>query len=80
MATQLPSNPVVKVHFFTVYWSISEYDQDKSHIIAFIFYGTKKKKNKKKNKDHTTSKVHMVLVDKNSLPAWKPTKIVPFEI
>ena len=35
-----------------MYWPISKYDQDKSQIIAPLFYGTKKKIINK-NRDHT---------------------------
>ena len=37
---------------FTEYLPSSEYDQDKSCIIAFIFYGTKKKKNKQEQRSY----------------------------
>ena len=59
MAVQLPPNPVVSsTLIFTVHWPIIKYDQEQSQTIAFIFYGTKKKKISK-NRDHTTSKVHI---------------------
>ena len=44
---------------FQIYCPISIYNQDKSQIIAFIFMVPRRRKTNK-NRDHTTSKVHML--------------------